>query len=281
MKPILYIAATPIGSFRDVSSHLITALKDAQLILCEDTRHTRKLLKAFNIEGSRLESLHQHNERQKSALLKEKILKKNLSSIVLVSDAGTPAISDPGAHIVALAHEYGIEVRNIPGPSSLVCGLASSGFIQPRSLFVGFLPRQANKQLEEFQTWIKTGPCVVVFFESPKRLKNTFSNLSNYFLPTTRICLSREISKKFEQNTVCSLEEASKHFQTKKEVCGEYVISLEITKQSKTSTLENQQEQNQELKQGCKKFAQKYGLSAKSIYNFIVKAKESPSNRNQ
>ncbi len=273
-QPILYIAATPIGSINDASTNLKDALKNADLILCEDTRHTKKLLYALKIEHSNLKSLHVHNEDFKAQKFIDLIHKEKLLSIVLVSDAGTPAISDPGSHLIALAHQNSIEVRNIPGPCSLACAMASNGFIQPKTLFAGFLPRQPSKQIAEFQTWVQIAPCIALFFESPKRLKATLKTLLETFALETRICISREISKKFEENTVLTLEEAQlRYVENNQDILGECIVSVEITKEcSKTKTKEEAQE-FLKLKNDCKIFAKNHQLSSKELYNLISQMK--------
>lgn len=271
MKPTIYITATPIGTISDISERAIKALKNADLIICEDTRHTKSLLNLLNIQNTKLTSLHGHNEIEKSQRLIEQILTENLTNIVLVSDAGTPAISDPGSFFIKCAHENDIRIVNIPGPSSVVCALAASGFSQPRFVFSGFLSRTATKQHEEFEKWIQAAPCIAVFFESPKRILKTTESLSQFFTENTQISISREISKKFEENTAATVGSAQNILQSKIEIIGEFVVCLEILSDSKKATQTNQTHtENTSLKDDCKLLGKKYHINPKSIYSFIV-----------
>jgi len=274
MKPVLYITATPIGSLADASQHARDVLTQADLIVCEDTRSTKKLLNALNINNQNLESLHANNEINKTDYIIKKIFEKNLSSIVIVSDAGTPAISDPGAYFIAKAHENNIQVKNVPGPSSLIAAVAASGFVQPRVLFSGFLLRTKAKQQSEFLRWSYAAPCTAVFFESPNRLVKTFTHLLEYFKEETSICISREISKKFEENAVMRLDEALE-FLSKAKIMGEYVVSMEVLTESYKKIEHQAYDEMDSLKLACKNFAENYKLSAKDLYNFLMKQKNS------
>lgn len=271
MKPTIYITATPIGTISDISDRAIKTLQNADLIICEDTRHTKSLLNLLNIQNTRLTSLHGHNEIEKSHKLIEQILNENLENIVLVSDAGTPAISDPGSFFIKHAHKNGMHIVNIPGPSSIVCALAASGFSQPRVIFSGFLSRNTTKQKEEFEKWIQAAPCIGIFFESPKRILKTIENFNEFFIGDTQISISREISKKFEENSVTTLESAKDILQSKNEIIGEFVVCLEILSTSKKTALEKSTNfENASLKDDCKSLGKKYNINPKSIYSFII-----------
>lgn len=271
MKPILHITATPIGTISDISERARDMLKNADLILCEDTRHTKNLLNLLNIHNTRLTSLHGNNEIGKSRMLIEKIFNEKLMNIVLVSDAGTPAISDPGSHFIELAHENNIKVVNIPGPSSLVCALAASGFSQPRIVFSGFLSRNTTKQNEEFEKWHQAAPCIGAFFESPKRISKTLDVLSHFFTSQTKISISREISKKFEENTVTTLDSAKNLYQSKNEIIGEFVICVDVLETSKNISSTNSiiPEKNS-LKEDCKMLGKKYNINPKILYSLMI-----------
>jgi len=160
-QPTLYIVSTPIGNLSDFSIHAQHILSSVSFILCEDTRHTLKLLNHFNIKN-KLESLHVHNEKNKLDYLIDKLLNSDTHSAALVSDAGTPAICDPGSYLVAAAHEKNIQIIIVPGPCSMTSALAASGFIQPRSLFSGFLSK--NKSMREKSSQCRTSYALIEAF---------------------------------------------------------------------------------------------------------------------
>ena len=176
----LYIVSTPIGNLSDLSTHAQNILSTVSFILCEDTRHSLKLLNHFGIKNN-LESLHIHNEKNKLDYLLDKLINSDTHSAALVSDAGTPAICDPGSYLVAAAHEKNIQVIIVPGPSSMSSALAACGFIQPRSLFSGFLSKNKSEQFAEFKMWVNVSPCIALFFESPRRVLETLKNLVDFF----------------------------------------------------------------------------------------------------
>ena len=281
-QPTLYIVSTPIGNLSDFSIHAQHILSSVSFILCEDTRHTLKLLNHFNIKN-KLESLHVHNEKNKLDYLIDKLLNSDTHSAALVSDAGTPAICDPGSYLVAAAHEKNIQIIIVPGPCSMTSALAASGFIQPRSLFSGFLSKNKSDQYEEFTIWANTSPCVAVFFESPRRILESLKNISDFFtnkykLSDLEICVSREISKKFEEHRRSLLNTAIEHYQSCDEIQGEFVVSVNLNKVTDPEnkvTIEFAAKEavlrsklyNIQLKICCKELAEKYGFNPKEIYS--------------
>lgn len=287
-KPTLYIVATPIGNLSDFSEHAKNVLSQVSFILCEDTRHTLKLCNHFGIENN-LESLHTHNEKNKLDYLLEKILHSNTKSAALVSDAGMPAICDPGSHIVAAAHKKNIQIVVVPGPSSMTSAIAASGFIQPRTLFSGFLSKNKTEQFSEFKIWVQSSPCIAVFFESPRRIQDTLENLNEFFSNqqmadsnAIEICVSREISKKFEEHKRSLLSEAIEYFSSQTETLGEFVVTLSLNKIEKKEQLVTLEFAAKEsilmsqlhklpLKKCCKELAEKYNLNSKDIYNLACK----------
>ena len=292
MTATLYLVPTPIGNLSDLAPRAQQILSQVSFILCEDTRHTLGLLQHFQIKNS-LESLHVHNEKNKINGLIEKILQSKTQSAALVSDAGTPAICDPGAYLVAAAHGHGLEVISLPGPSSLPSALAASGFIQPRTLFSGFLSKNKQDQWDEFHIWSQASPCLAVFFESPKRVLETLKNLAYFFtqkkpitnIESLEVCLSREISKKFEEHKRSTLLAAIDNFQLKSEIQGEFVICCNIPQVhflEKTVTIAyaskeaffKSQLDGIPLKQSCKEVGQKYSLNPKDIYACAMEEKE-------
>lgn len=277
---ILYIVATPIGTLNDFSPRAKEVLSQVDFIACEDTRHTRKLLHYFQIKTP-LESLHVHNEKNKINFLISKLLNSENKMAAIVTDAGTPCISDPGSLLIAEAHKNNITIQSIPGPSSLTAALAACGFIQPRTIFSGFLDRSAKNQSQEFELWKHSAPCIAVIFESPKRILNTLNNLLNYFTDNDiYLCVSKEISKKFEEHKIGNCKEVIEYYSNLKEIQGEFVMCININKLNKeTPDLEAialeaillSKSKNLSLKQGCKEISLKYNINSKDIYNKALK----------
>ena len=194
MAGTLYIVATPIGNLEDITLRALRVLKEADLIACEDTRHTRKLLAHYQISTPTL-SYHDHNERERSVELVKKL--EDGQNIALVSDAGTPLISDPGFRIVQEAIERAISVVPIPGPSALIAALSAAGLPEREFIFVGFLParRMARRaRLEELAGVNST----LIFYEAPHRIKDTIDDASEV-LGNRDCVLAREVTKLHEQ----------------------------------------------------------------------------------
>jgi 16S rRNA (cytidine1402-2'-O)-methyltransferase len=276
---ILYIVATPIGTLSDFSSHAQKILTEVGFIICEDTRHSGKLLSHFGIKNH-MQSLPVYQEKEKAQALIEKLIQSEKKTAALITDAGTPGISDPGAFLVAAAHEMGVRILNIPGPSSMACALASCGFIAPRNIFSGFLGRTQKEQFDEFDRWKMIAPCVALFFESPKRILKSLENLNLYFKEANdvKICVSREISKQFEEHKCGSLAEVFSYFQDRKEICGEFAICVNVEKiessiqkvtcaEAAAEAIQLVYETKKSLKDCCKEIGKKYELSAKEIYS--------------
>jgi 16S rRNA (cytidine1402-2'-O)-methyltransferase len=190
----LAVCATPIGNLEDVTLRVLRELREAELVLCEDTRHTRVLLDRHGIEA-RLLSYHEHNEAARTAELLPRLAAGE--RVALVSDAGMPGISDPGARLVAAALGAGIPVTVLPGPSAVETALVASGLVTERYQFLGFLPRgeQALRALwEELAGW----PHAAIAFESPRRLPATLRSLAA-IEPGRRVAVCRELTKRFEE----------------------------------------------------------------------------------
>lgn len=218
----LFVVATPIGNLSDLSPRAIEVLRAADLVACEDTRTTRPLLAAHGI-GAKTVALHEHNERTAGAHLVDLVAAGK--TVALVSDAGTPAISDPGALVVEQAHRAGIRVVPIPGPTAAMAAYSASGFLADRFLFAGFLPatpgarRKALAALE--------ADCPVIFYEAPHRVLETVGDLAEAFGDTRELVIARELTKKFEEVARLPLSaatawiEANPHRQQ-----GEFVLVL-------------------------------------------------------
>src|SRR5438067_11812236 len=203
----LSVCATPIGNLEDVTLRVLRELAEADLVLCEDTRHTRKLLERHGIKA-RLLSYHRHNEAQRTGRLLPRL--QAGERIALVSDAGLPGISDPGARLVAAALEAGVPVTVLPGPSAAETALVAAGFGAERYQFVGFLPRGA-KVLRSMWDELAGWPFPVVAFESPQRLPRTLRSLADA-QPDRLVAVCRELTKRFEEVVRGSAAEVAGHF---------------------------------------------------------------------
>ncbi|HEY5020772.1 MAG TPA: 16S rRNA (cytidine(1402)-2'-O)-methyltransferase [Steroidobacteraceae bacterium] len=196
----LYVVATPIGNLDDSSPRSIEILRAADIVACEDTRTSRTLLAHHGI-AARTVALHAHNEREAGGKLLRAL--QEGSNVALVSDAGTPGISDPGALLVAAAHREGLRVIPLPGPNAAIAAFSASGFASDRFLFAGFLPVQLKKALDSVDL-----PWPVIFYEAPHRVLETVAALLERFGPARELVIAREISKKFEEVARMRLEAA-------------------------------------------------------------------------
>lgn len=218
MAGMLYIVPTPVGNLEDITLRAIRVLKEADLILAEDTRTSSVLLKHYDIKA-KLQSHHKYNEHQTVELIKEKI--KGGLNVALVSDAGTPGISDPGFLLARACVEEGIEVQTLPGATACIPALVSSGYPCDRFCFEGFLPMKKGRQtrLKELAEETRT----MVIYESPYRLAKTLMQLAEFFGGERRCSVAREISKLHEQHHRGTLSEMVAWF-TEHEPRGEIVL---------------------------------------------------------
>ena len=190
----LYIVATPIGNLDDLSKRAKETLEKASYIAAEDTRHTKKLLNFFNIEA-RLFSLHDHNEKDRAQYI-AKLLDEG-EDIALVSDAGTPLISDPGYHVVSHLRDLGYKVSPVPGPSAIIAALCASGLPTDKFFFQGFLPAKSKSRKDVMQTW-KQQTGTTIFYESTHRINDSITDLMSVFDDDVELVLARELTKTFE-----------------------------------------------------------------------------------
>ena len=220
---VLYVVATPIGNLSDASPRALETLKSVDLVACEDTRTTRTLLARHGI-ATRSVALHEHNERRASAGLVEAL--RAGKSVALVSDAGTPALSDPGAWLVREAHRAGIRVSPLPGPSAAAAAISVSGFAAPQFLFAGFLPATRAARRKALQALDLPWP--VVFYEAPHRIADMLSDLAERFGPARELAICRELTKKFEEVARLPLGAAAGWLGERAERSqGEFVLVLE------------------------------------------------------
>ena len=192
--PALYIVPTPIGNLGDITQRALDVLTNVDLIAAEDTRHTGKLLSHFGI-STKTFALHDHNEQQKAQVLVEKVLAGY--SIALVSDAGTPLISDPGYHVVTKCRQAGVKVVPLPGPCAVVAALSASGLPSDRFSFEGFLPAKSKGRKDKFLE-ILTVERTCVFYESPHRILDSLRDMLEIIGPEREVVLARELTKTFE-----------------------------------------------------------------------------------
>ena len=232
----LYIVPTPIGNLDDITLRAVNVLRDVDFILAEDTRTTSFLLKHLGIE-KKLYSHHKFNEHATVKMVAESIAAGR--NAALVSDAGTPGISDPGFLLVRTCVEAGIEVETLPGATALIPALLQSGFPCDRFCFEGFLPQKKGraKQLQSLAAEERT----MIFYESPYRVVKCLEQFAEVFGPERRVSVSRELTKKFEQTVRGTVAEVLEHFRTT-DPKGEFVIVLAGKPKPKRETAADEEE---------------------------------------
>jgi 16S rRNA (cytidine1402-2'-O)-methyltransferase len=216
---MLYLVPTPVGNLEDITLRALRVLGEVDLIACEDTRTSGRLLHHFNIDKP-LTSFHDHNERQKVPHLVERM--KAGESVALISDAGSPGISDPGFSLVRACAEAGVEVTALPGPTAFVPALTASGLPTDRFVFEGFLPHKKGRQTR-LQA-LASEPRTMVFYESPHRLVKSLLQMAETFGAERPAAVGRELSKLYEEVRRGSLEELHAHYASQERVRGEVVL---------------------------------------------------------
>lgn len=222
MSSKLYIVSTPIGNLEDITLRALNVLKEVDLIACEDTRTSKKLLSRYQIEKP-LTSYHEHNEIEKATELLS--LLQEGKNVALITDAGTPGVSDPGFRIVKLASQSGIEVVPIPGASAAIAALSISGLPTSSFTFLGFPPKQ-NKKLDELLDRIKDRPETLIFYESPKRIVKTLEAMTEV-LGERNVSISREITKMYEETLRGSFSDLINNLKSRETIKGEFVLLVE------------------------------------------------------
>ncbi|MDP3514835.1 MAG: 16S rRNA (cytidine(1402)-2'-O)-methyltransferase [Sulfuritalea sp.] len=205
MENALYVVATPIGNLGDISLRALETLRGVDLVACEDTRHARQLLDHHGIKVPTL-ALHQHNENQAAEKLVR--LLGDGRRVALVSDAGTPGVSDPGARAVAAVRAAGFRVIPLPGPNAAITALSAAGLADPRFLFVGFLPAKVGARRTAIQE-LADVDAALVFYEAPHRVMETVADLVALLEPQRTLVIARELTKLFEQIASMPLAQAS------------------------------------------------------------------------
>ncbi len=218
---MLYFVPTPIGNLEDMTFRAVNVLKEVDLILCEDTRVSGKLLKHFGIDTNMM-AYHQHNEHKLTENITSKL--KSGQNIAVITDAGTPGISDPGFLLARACAEQQIEMTCLPGATALVPALVTSGLPNDKFVFEGFLPPKKGRQ-KRLQA-LKDESRTMVFYESPYKLIKTLKDFKDNFGGERQISISREISKLYEENKHGSINNVLTYFESKK-LKGEFVIIVE------------------------------------------------------
>lgn len=276
MAGTLYVCATPIGNLEDITLRALRILREVDLIAAEDTRHTRKLLSHYDIHTP-LTSYHEHNAREKGAYLVEQL--RQGKNIALVSDAGTPGISDPGTLLIQAAIAAGIPVVPVPGATAFVTALCVSGLSTEKFVFEGFLPRkdqERKKRLEELGREERT----VILYEAPHRLRATLKAIKEV-LPGRRLVVARELTKQFEEVLRGTPEELWAHFEAHPPK-GEFTLLLEgrppgegredpalQEDQDPVALVASLEEQGLSGQEAIKEAAKRLGLPRRAVYRAV------------
>lgn len=280
MSGTLTVCATPIGNLEDISARALEALRGADLIAAEDTRHTLGLLNHFDIRTPMI-SCHKDNEADRSDEILARL--KEGRHVVLVSDAGTPAISDPGEILVRRCHEEGIRVTAVPGPCAFITALSMSGMPSRRFVFEGFLPA-SSKERAEVLVRLRTEERTVILYEAPHRLRKTLEQLLEA-LGDRPAALARELTKVHEELLRMTLGEAVEYYRTT-EPRGEYVLILggadpgELTREQQARWENMSFTEHMQLypdlpaKEAMKKVARDRGIPRREVYEALLKEKK-------
>ncbi len=275
-KGTLYIVATPVGNLEDITFRAVKTLKEVDLIAAEDTRHSKKLLLHYNIE-TKLISCHEHNEADKTAPIINYL--KDGGDIALISDAGTPTISDPGYKLVTTAAREGIRIIPIPGCSAAIAGLSVSGLPTDSFLFLGFLPKKQQKLRQTLES-LKPQVQTLIIYESPKRIKKLISAILN-ILSDRKACLAREITKLHEEYIRGNLSEILEKLEEKKSIKGECSLFVQgcsgqktiNRKELETVIVERLSTDDPGTSALARDISKEFNLSKKYVYETIVNIK--------
>ena len=237
MTGILFIVATPIGNLDDITFRAVEVLKSVDIVFAEDTRHSKKLLLHLDISKP-IRAFHDHNEREKTKAIIGEI--HSGKSIALISDAGTPLISDPGYFLVAQAKKECLRVVPIPGPSALITALSASGLASDRFTFLGFLPSKKTARVKLLKSLINRTE-TSIFYESPKRILATLTDMHRIFGDNREVCLAKELTKVFETIQTDSIPNLIKYLTTdQNNQKGEFVILISANDKIDIAEAENQ-----------------------------------------
>jgi 16S rRNA (cytidine1402-2'-O)-methyltransferase len=280
LAPGLYLVATPIGNLGDITLRALEVLRGVDLIACEDTRQTQKLLNHFEIAKPTI-SCHEHNEHSRAAELIAAI--KDGSAVAVVSDAGTPGVSDPGSWLVREAIAAGVQVFPIPGANAAVSALIASGLPAEEFEFLGFLPEKAGARrtkLENLGAHSSENARTLIFFEAPHRLLDTLADLGSVFGPQLRVVVARELTKIHEEFLRGSVAEVRSELAGRDRIRGEITLLVEVPAQSPspgiapgtpyetiaTRVARVQAESGIDEKEALKRLARELGQSKSEVY---------------
>ena len=278
MEGKLYLCATPIGNLDDITFRVLETLKNVDVIAAEDTRHTIKLLNHFDIKTP-MTSYHEFNKIDKARVLVEDL--KAGKNIALVSDAGTPGISDPGEELVKFCQEAGIEVTSLPGPAACITALTMSGLSTRRFCFEGFLPMD-KKEREVVLERLKKETRTTIFYEAPHRLDKTLKVIYDA-IGNRRLNICKELTKRHEKNWLTTLEEAIAWYE-ENDARGEYVIVIEgldpkVLEEERQASWESMsiedhvalyESKGQTKKEAMKSVASDRGMTKREVYQYLI-----------
>jgi 16S rRNA (cytidine1402-2'-O)-methyltransferase len=279
MPGTLYVVATPIGNLEDVTLRALRVMREVSLIAAEDTRRTARLLQHYSI-STRTTSLHEHNERSKTPSLIARLIAGD--SIALVSDAGTPVVSDPGAHLIAAAHAAGVRVEPVPGPNAALALLSASGLKGNGFVFAGFPPNRSKARLE----WLRglaNEPRLVVFYEAPHRIRQTLKDLLTVF-GNRWLAIGRELTKLHE---CLVLRPISDHIENLTAERGEFTLVVEgyagaarpaVRPSAKDLAAEFGELTNSaqlDRREAIRELAGRHGISGREVFALLEEAKKS------
>jgi 16S rRNA (cytidine1402-2'-O)-methyltransferase len=270
----LLIVGTPLGNLTDFPPRAVDALKSADTILCEDTRHSRKLLTLFGIETD-VESYHEHNEDEKAPSLVQRILKGQ--TLALISDAGMPVVSDPGYRLVRLAREAGITVEPVPGPVAAILALVASGIPPLPFTFLGFTPHRQGERRDFYLTAAELGHTVVVY-ESPERVIASLEDAREVFGGATRVAVAREMTKLHEEIVGGTIDEVLATFGERDAVRGEITLvfgsrvkdAAAVSPDDIASEFTRLREMGMRRNDAVKAVAEKFGMRKNDVYKLLV-----------
>lgn len=287
LRGTLYLCATPIGNLEDITFRVLRTLKEVDIIAAEDTRNSIKLLNHFDIKTP-MTSYHEYNKVEKARTLVDKMLKG--ASVAVITDAGTPGISDPGEELVRQCHEAGIRVTSLPGPAACVTALTMSGLPTRRFCFEAFLPYD-KKERKEVLSELASETRTIIIYEAPHRLKSTLKELSDVLGEDRKLSVCKELTKRYENVFLTTFEEACAYYDNN-EPKGEYVLviqgkSREIIKQEEVKTWEAMTieehmkvytDTGMDKKKAMKAVAKDRGVSKRDIYNELLKQERGEEN---
>lgn len=276
MLGTLYVVSTPIGNLEDITHRAVRVLSEVDVIACEDTRHTRKLLNHYGVKTKTV-SYHEHNERERAAQLLESL--ESGSDIAIVSDAGTPGISDPGFRIVRLALENGVPVVPVPGPTALISALVASGLPSDEFFFGGFLPARSSQRRTRLLE-LASIPATLVFYEAPHRIAESLRD-ARAILGEREAVVARELTKLHEEILRGRLSELAQRFSTGEEGArGEMVLMIDreviegATPESDSSEISSVvaalEAEGVDARSALKKAAKKLGISRDEAYRRLT-----------